>query len=294
MRQVPYERPKDFIDHYASVSANPVPSKEYKLLRRRQAANRKFSLNEDVTQSLEILDVDEAGDRKFDQESRLTRCGIRVNDMKNVMYGVEVAPIENSQQASVSNCLDNTPSYREQGVDNLQEGVDFGKVERNIKIIERTAASSNQYSCIHEANAIISCWLIIRDFDLGSLVISANVIEGRRAGIFAEAEISLLQLFNFKGIMMECMEADPNVLNSTIREILETVELRIEDVHARLVLSLPSSKFMDDSLYSEGTSLEDSGSQDSVFARDSVDAESAAGKKQLLIYFMIKLAPLFW
>ena len=90
------------------------------------------------------------------------------------------------------------------------------------------------------------------------------------------------------------MEADPNVLNSTIREILETVELRIEDVHARLVLSLPSSKFMDDSLYSEGTSLEDSGSQDSVFARDSVDAESAAGKKQLLIYFMIKLAPLFW
>ena len=170
-------------------------------------------------------------------------------------------------------------SFAAQGDENLQEGVDFGKIERNMTINEYMSGSDTLQTIL-EAKTVISCWLVVRKQDLGSLVISAHVTEGRRAGILAEAEIGLSQLFAVKGIMIETLKEDPSILYVTCREILKTVELRIEDEHTRLVLSLPSSTLDDsnDSLYSEDASLEDIASHDSSVKEDSIYTDSMAGK----------------
>ena len=92
---------------------------------------------------------------------------------------------------------------------------------------------------------------------------------------------------------MDALEADPSVLSSICREILETVELRIEDGHPRLVLSLSPSKFKlaNDGLNSEETSLEDALSQESNFVENHINADTLHGTFVLfkIYYYLLVL-----
>ena len=269
MRQVPYERPKEFIDRYSPLPKNPIFSKRYKFLKLRQTANAISSRDQEV--STAEHEDDPGSGRKcrksLAEEEKDFRNLVELPRDKNVC-------VHTSEFNICDNILN---SFGEQGDENLQEGVDFGKIERNMTINEYMSSSDGTYQRILEAKTVISCWLEMREQDLGSLVISAHVTEGRRAGILAEAEIGLSQLFDVKGIMTETLKEDPSILCVTCREILETVELRIQDEHTRLVLSLSTLDDSNDSLYSEEASLEDVASQDPSVKEDSIYTDILRG-----------------
>ncbi len=271
MRQVPYERSKEFIDHYSPLRTDPILNKEYKLLKRRQIANANSSHDRKILKS--------KGEN--DAESGLKCYKSFVDDKNRFKKDSEFFSDENIYDhiSGFNSCQNTLHSSAERGDNkNLQEGVDFGKIERSVAIKECMSGSDS--TSIKEAQAVISCWLVLREQDLGSLVISALVTEGSRAGMLAEAEIGLSQLFDVKGIMTEELEADPSLLYTTCREILETVELRIENEHTRLVLSLSSSKFnvLNDRLYSEEASVEDAVSREPSIKEGGINVNSTAGK----------------
>ena len=75
---------------------------------------------------------------------------------------------------------------------------------------------------------------------LGTLVISAQLEYVK--SLPAEAEIELAQMLEMKDITIDKLEEDPNLLSSITREILETVEIRVEEGAPRLVLPLVATR----------------------------------------------------
>ena len=261
MRQVPYQRPKGFMDNYAPKTVNPTLSKEYTLLKRRQMANANaHQLNRCKPENLSTREMKNL---ILEEEFRGIERDSFANDARNVGYTIEFSSANNigGHLSEMESChFTQSPSQEQVGaIENIQEGIDFGNIVRTMTIGENKSESDGISITTFEAKAVISCWLIIKEHDLGSLVISTRLTEGKRAETVAEAEIGLNQLFEVKGVVMDALEADPSVLSSICREILETVELRIEDGHPRLVLSLSPSKFKlaNDGLNSEETALED-------------------------------------
>ena len=295
MRQVPYQRPKGFMDNYAPKTVNPTLSKEYTLLKRRQMANA--SAHQLNRCKPENFSTREMKNLILEEEFRDIERDSFANDARNVGYAIEFSSGNNigGHLSEMESChFTQSPSQEQVGaIENIQEGIDFGNIVRTMTIGENTSESDGISITAFEAKAVISCWLIIKEHDLGSLVISTRLTEGKRAETVAEAEIGLNQLFEVKGVVMDALEGDPSVLSSICREILETVELRIEDGHPRLVLSLSPSKFKlaNDGSNSEETSLEDALSQESNFVENRINADTLHGTFVLfkIYYYLLVL-----
>lgn len=217
MRQVTYERPKDFDDQYTPAIRQPAINKEYMLLKRRQVANS-------ASTSSQVHRI-----------QRQKSLGFADNNVRSRLEpdGSEMWPwAEDYPDDTIPE--DVQGSGYEDDADPDLEGVDLGRVERLIKIVDNTLGSTNETST-YEARAHISCWLAVVEGTLGILVISAQVIDDIR--LSAEAEIELAQLLNIRDISLSSLEKSPDILASISHEILGTVELRIEEGIPRLLLT---------------------------------------------------------
>ena len=88
-----------------------------------------------------------------------------------------------------------------------------------------------------------------------------------------------------KGIAVETLSTDPDLLIALAREVIETVEIRIEDIIPRLVLAFESSTITDISDSGEQHIL---ASNEEVAAIDIYEEQSYKGiDVQYIVYFFV-------
>jgi hypothetical protein len=228
MRQVTYERPKDFVDAYAPPVNNPSLDQKLYLLRRRKKANSasnahaRGSGHRVAKQHKEKNSL--SSNQKYDSDLFLWGNG-------GSSFDLEFGESSTFKSDTVGPCDDASMS---------QEGLDFGHVDRNIKITD-LSLDIDPSKATFEALATISCWLVMVESTIGTLVVQAQLLGVK--SLPAEAEIELSRLLEIRKISMENLEEDPSLLGVLSREILETVEMRIENGVPRLLLSFTANSW---------------------------------------------------
>jgi len=249
MRQVTYERPKDFVDPLRMMEDWPdvdVDGEDSHTMKRRASS---APLGEGSRSSAHVHRVKEVKEVKAQNAGVGGEGSVRSHHTRGGSK-TQTHPYPTSEPLGDTNYdsdrfEDNDPAAAEEQ-EQLEE---LAHVVREIRVSTAVvdgdvdangAAPSGEIS--HWVGGSVNCWLV----DKSILVISTSAKQGEYTPAFdAEAEIDVVGLAGVRGISEDNIDkilTDSSQLSSLAKFIAESVEVRIEDGTARVVLNLAEAE----------------------------------------------------
>jgi len=257
MRQVTYSRPKDFVDPLQRPACDVASDDASK--RRASSA----PLSEGSRSSAHIHRV-----REVKEVSQRSQQGKEVSshDFHGGSESRNVAPSRSNGDSNYDSdhYEDNEPEHEVQ--EQLEE---LAHVQREIRVTNCATFPSGTFgrsgevaepitieNCLGEVN----CWLV----DKSILVISTSAKQSDYFPAFeAEAEIDVIGLAEMRGISEDIILSDSSQLSNLAKFIADSVEVRIENGSARVILNLAEENAVEDDP-TEGKKFFITGDEDSL------------------------------
>lgn len=297
---------KIYLKHLKTMGPYYKP-KEWELDYRRQLRQQKFMRQVTYTRPKSYVDPlkkqeDEedvigprASSAPLGQNSRSSAHIHRVREVKEVRASTSSLNSGNGgKKASSSSSRDaaaregrSTPAGGENGyeydldhfdndenIEQEQEQMEeLARVARPIRVTSDVATDGGgEQLVVEECMGKVDCWLI----DKSILVISASAPRGEQTPAFdAEAEIDVVGLAEMRGISEDKILSDSTQISTLATYIAESVEVRIENGVARVILNLAS----DDATGGVGAAEGDfslTGDQDLMMAQSEGDGDYEA------------------
>ena len=247
MRQVTYERPKDFVDPLRMMGDWPdvdVDGEDSHTMKQRASS---APLGEGSRSSAHVHRVKEVKDVRAQNAGVGGDGTVSHNGRQSKTQSRPSSTTEPPGEINYDSDRfeDNDPAAAEEQ-EQLEE---LAHVVRQIRVSTAVidgdldangVAPSGEIS--HWVEGSVNCWLV----DKSILVISTSAKQGEYTPAFdAEAEIDVVGLAGVRGISEDNIDkilTDSSQLSSLAKFIAESVEVRIEDGTARVVLNLSESE----------------------------------------------------
>lgn len=240
MRRCPYKRPKDFFDPFAKVE-EPESLSSKSLAKKQSAAHinriKEISMGDSAKHSKSTNSMKNPGLSKHGSKNNINQS----QQKEHLVFGEDSYNNSHKLDGLGQNSYLSSNSLLEQSSEFLYEKkLELAVLKREVRV--EYDGPYNDAKGQHPIGASyyafsLKCWLV----DESSLVISATTENAMEAGgvIDTEAEIEVEDLAYFKGISSEQNIArDIGLLEGLASEMINTVEIKVENGVARLVLIL--------------------------------------------------------
>jgi hypothetical protein len=235
MRQVTYTRPKSYVDPLKKQEeeedaigprASSAPLGQGS---RSSAHINRVREVKDVRASTSSLNSGSGGKKASSSSSH----GAAARGGRSTPAGGE-----NGDEYDLDNFDNDENHEQEQEQEQMEE---LARVARPIRVTSDVSSSSTDGGdvqlVVEECMGKVDCWLI----DKSILVISASAPRGEQTPAFdAEAEIDVVGLAEMRGISEDKILSDSTQISTLATYIAESVEVRIENGVARVILNLAS------------------------------------------------------